>query len=96
MTMTIKMSLAVLLLVVLLAPTAMAAGGHSCICEAKELGFSINCDDGASMSAALQELKSGGCASDCSSDVCVKNWYIVQSHHDYCPEDKLPQDIEGE
>lgn len=65
--------------------------GHKCACEAIEFGFEINCDDTAKMLTSLSDLQSGGCATDCSSDACVENWHIVQAHHDYCPENGLPE-----
>lgn len=74
------------------AAAAEATNGqsHSCACEAEELGFSIDCSADGVMLEALSELQAAGCANDCTSTTCVKNWYIVQSHHDYCPEAALP------
>ena len=68
--------------------------GHSCACEAEELGFTIDCTNEMAMLSALTALKTNGCSTDCSSDTCVKNYYIVQSHHDYCPETQIPEEIE--
>lgn len=65
-------------------------GKHSCACEAEEFGFTIDCDADAPMLAALNQLQALGCATDCSSEDCLVNWVIVQSHHDYCPETDLP------
>jgi hypothetical protein len=67
---------------------------HSCACEAEELGFKIDCSDTATMLAALQVLQSSGCSTQCDSDVCIKSYFIVQSHHDYCPEEGVPVEIE--
>jgi hypothetical protein len=67
---------------------------HPCGCEAEELGFKINCEDTATMLTAFKDLQSAGCAKDCTSDSCVKNFFIVQSHHDYCPEEVVPTEVE--
>ena len=74
--------------VCLLAEGVTAAEGekHSCACEAEEMGFKINCDDTATMLASMTALQADGCASDCTVGDCEKNWLIVQSHHDYCPD----------
>eukprot|EP00565_Helicotheca_tamesis_P002555 CAMPEP_0185726964 /NCGR_PEP_ID=MMETSP1171-20130828/2782_1 /TAXON_ID=374046 /ORGANISM="Helicotheca tamensis, Strain CCMP826" /LENGTH=239 /DNA_ID=CAMNT_0028395415 /DNA_START=747 /DNA_END=1466 /DNA_ORIENTATION=- len=68
--------------------------GHSCACEAIEFGFKIDCEDTETMLAALQKLQTDKCASDCSSADCEKNYLIVQTHHDYCPEDGVPTQVE--
>jgi len=68
--------------------------GESCACAAKEYGFRIDCSASAAMLDALTFLKNAGCASDCSSKACETSYLIVQAHHDYCPEDKIPQDVE--
>jgi len=65
-----------------------------CISTCRELGFDINCSNEDAMIGAMAFLKSSGCASDCSSPECTKNYLIVQAHHDYCPEDIIPQGIE--
>ncbi|KAL7526400.1 hypothetical protein ACHAWF_001750 [Thalassiosira exigua] len=39
-------------------------------------------------------LKRAGCAKDCSSEACAESYLIVQSHHDYCPEDEIPTTVE--
>lgn len=69
---------------------------ESCACAAKELGFEIKCGDDTAMLAALNDLRSNGCETDCSSPICVRNWMVVQSHHDYCPEGGIPQEIEDD
>lgn len=73
--------------------TAAASGG-SCACEAEELGYKIDCSDTATMLAALDFLNANGCGSNCSSEECEKNYYIVQAHHDFCPEADIPEAIE--
>jgi len=65
-----------------------------CACMAEETGFTIDCQDTQGMLDSLNELKTRGCASDCSSPECVKHYYVVQSHHDYCPEDDIPEVVE--
>lgn len=69
-------------------------GKHKCACEAEEFGFKIDCANTKVMLAALAELQSNGCTSECSSAICEKNYLIVQSHHDYCPEAGIPEPIE--
>jgi len=75
--------------------TATAKGEvHSCACEAEEFNFDINCSDTEAMITAMTFLKTSGCAADCSSPECEKNYLIVQSHHDYCPEEGVPEEVE--
>ena len=71
-----------------------AASGGSCACEAEELGFKIDCSDTAAMLEALTFLNANSCVTDCSSEECEKNYYIVQAHHDFCPEENIPEAIE--
>merc|ERR1719410_3120383 len=85
--------IAALLLQLLLLERAAARGG-SCACEAEEFGFSLNCNDTQAMIDALGVLRSEGCSSDCSSVECEKNYYIVQAHHDSCPQEGIPEEIE--
>lgn len=68
--------------------------GHKCACEALEFGFDINCKDTDQMLSALPILQQENCNVDCSSDVCVKNFLIVQSHHDYCFHEDVPESVE--
>uniref|UniRef100_A0A6U6G742 Spondin domain-containing protein n=1 Tax=Odontella aurita TaxID=265563 RepID=A0A6U6G742_9STRA len=68
--------------------------GKSCACAAKEYKFNIDCTATAAMLDAMAFLKNAGCASDCSPTACETNYLIVQAHHDYCPEDKIPQEVE--
>uniref|UniRef100_A0A7S1BZH0 Uncharacterized protein n=1 Tax=Corethron hystrix TaxID=216773 RepID=A0A7S1BZH0_9STRA len=88
----------VLSLLALLHARSSDASGHAgeepCACVAEEQGFSIDCSDTATMLASLNELKTRSCATDCSSAECVKHYFIVQSHHDYCPEENIPQEVE--
>ena len=72
----------------------VSASGGSCACEAEELGFTIDCADTQTMLDALTFLKTNACSVDCSSEECEKNYYIVQAHHDFCPEDEVPEAIE--
>ena len=48
------------------------------------------------MLAALSDLQSNSCNTNCDSPICVRNWMVVQSHHDYCPEGGLPREIEDD
>jgi hypothetical protein len=78
---------------------AFAADGkyvntHKCACEAVEFGFDIDCNNTAMMLDAMTFLKANTCATDCSSAECKKNWLIVQVHHDYCPEEGVPEEVE--
>eukprot|EP00592_Proboscia_alata_P006184 CAMPEP_0194357130 /NCGR_PEP_ID=MMETSP0174-20130528/4658_1 /TAXON_ID=216777 /ORGANISM="Proboscia alata, Strain PI-D3" /LENGTH=383 /DNA_ID=CAMNT_0039127023 /DNA_START=407 /DNA_END=1558 /DNA_ORIENTATION=- len=85
----------VLLFAFLQTHSSQAAGdAEPCACEAEELGFSIDCADTTAMLASLGEIQTRGCAKDCTSSECVKHYYIVQSHHDYCPEADIPQEVE--
>lgn len=67
---------------------------HPCACEAAEYGFEIDCTDTQAMLDALPILQSSGCANDCSSDECIKNFLIIQSHHDFCLHDEVPETVE--
>ena len=73
--------------------------GHhrSCACEAEELNFSIDCGNRDAMLAALAALgdqQSNNCQADCTSEVCRRSYLIVQSHHDYCLHDEVPEPLE--
>ncbi|KAL7543688.1 hypothetical protein ACHAXR_012996, partial [Thalassiosira sp. AJA248-18] len=90
-----KLSIVCTCLLFTLAATSAAEGeAHSCACEAEEFDFKINCADTSAMLDAMTFLKSNGCATNCSSPDCEKNYLIVQSHHDYCPEEVVPEEIE--
>lgn len=71
-----------------------SASGGPCACEAEEVGFTIDCANTTAMTDALTFLTTNGCATDCSSEECEKNFYIVQAHHDFCPEEDIPEIIE--
>ncbi len=91
------MKFAALLLLAIASPSFAAEGeAHSCACEAEEFGFDIDCDNDTQMLDALAALKAAGCGSDCSAEGCEKNFLIIQSHHDYCPEDGIPKDVEDD
>ncbi|CAJ1934628.1 unnamed protein product [Cylindrotheca closterium] len=68
--------------------------GHKCACEAIEFDYVIDCSDIVAMTEALGRLQSGGCALDCTSGTCDRDWLIVQTHHDHCPEANIPLTIE--
>lgn len=87
------MKLTPLFLLLTLFGNASASGG-SCACEAEELGFTIDCADTNAMLDALAFLNANACSADCSSEECEKNFYIVQAHHDFCPEEGIPEAIE--
>ena len=70
------------------------ADEHKCACEAEEFGFEINCTNTDAMIAAMTNLQTLGCSADCSSAECEKNFLIVQSHHDYCNDDEVPEVVE--
>ncbi|CAJ1934630.1 unnamed protein product [Cylindrotheca closterium] len=42
---------------------------------------------------ALTYLQTNGCSSDCISELCEKNFFIVQSHYDHCLDDDIPSEI---
>ncbi|GAX21549.1 hypothetical protein FisN_6Hh440 [Fistulifera solaris] len=67
---------------------------ESCACEAEHLGFAIDCTDTAAMLTAFNALQTSSCATDCSTEDCTMNYYIVQAHHDYCQEGEVPTEIE--
>lgn len=92
---TTTMKLSKVFLLSTLACTCKAAeeAAHSCACEAEELGFQINCAATDVMLSSMAFLKSSGCATDCSSPECEKNYLIVQSHHDYCPEAGVTEEV---
>ena len=67
---------------------------HKCACEAEEFGYEINCANTDAMIEAMNNLQSLGCSADCSSPECEKNFLIVVTHHDYCPEADIPELVE--
>lgn len=68
--------------------------GASCACEAENHGFSIDCTDQGATIEALATLQSNNCQADCSSDTCRRNYFIIQTHHDYCSEDQVHPTVE--
>jgi len=71
--------------------------GISCACEAASRSFAMDCDDKSAMLAALNFLSTNSCSKpeNCGRDTeCEKNYLIVQSHHDYCPEANIPEEVE--
>lgn len=70
---------------------------HACACEAEEFNFEIDCANTAAMIDSMQILKTKGCATECGEETapdCFRHYLIVQSHHDYCPEDGVPEEVE--
>ena len=51
---------------------------RSCACEAITMGFKIDCNDSKAMLDALSVTKTNGCSADCTSDLCRKNFLILQ------------------
>lgn len=56
----------------------------------------IDCSQTATIEAALTFLESNACnAAKCKTDArCRQSFFILNAHHDYCPEDVLPTTIE--
>ena len=70
---------------------------ESCACAAGRLGFSIDCDNQAVMNAAITYLSTNGvCASCAPTDECKKQFAILQTHHDYCHHEEVPEEAEHE
>ena len=48
------------------------------------------------MLAAVGDLETNACSKvDCTaSDVCMKNFFIIQSHHDHCAHEDVPETVE--
>ncbi|KAL3909722.1 MAG: hypothetical protein SGARI_002457 [Bacillariaceae sp.] len=66
----------------------------TCACVAEDFGFNIDCSASAAMIDSFNFMKANSCGTDCSTDSCQEAWYIVQTHHDYCPTDGIPSEIE--
>lgn len=69
---------------------------HKCACEAKEFGFKLDCSDKAYLVDAMNYLESSNCnvGDNCAEGAdndCFLNWLIVQTHHDGCLEELVPQ-----
>mmetsp|Transcript_32277 Transcript_32277/g.35754 ORF Transcript_32277/g.35754 Transcript_32277/m.35754 type:complete len:271 (-) Transcript_32277:50-862(-) len=58
----------------------------SCGCASDEHNFKIDCSDQDYLTTALFDIQNPNyaCKSNCTSDICKTNYYIIQSHHDYC------------
>lgn len=87
----------VTVLLAIFAKVVNAADDHdheSCACAAEEMGFTINCEDQDAMTNALAMLQSNNCIADCSTNTCRRNYFIIQTHHDYCLEDQVPPAVE--
>eukprot|EP00227_Mantoniella_beaufortii_P013065 CAMPEP_0197589094 /NCGR_PEP_ID=MMETSP1326-20131121/10148_1 /TAXON_ID=1155430 /ORGANISM="Genus nov. species nov., Strain RCC2288" /LENGTH=258 /DNA_ID=CAMNT_0043153995 /DNA_START=150 /DNA_END=926 /DNA_ORIENTATION=+ len=68
---------------------------HICACEAKEMGFTIDCANMAPVTAAVAYLKATpSCVETTKAADCEKNYLTLQSHHDFCPPDSLPTNLE--
>ena len=66
-----------------------------CACSARDWNFVIDCNDRDAMNAALSQLFEHECDTKCEdSDVCQLNYYIIQSHHDFCLHTELPEAVE--
>ena len=61
---------------------------QDCACVAEEENFSIDCSQ--DLLTPLEFLEEN-CQSSCSSSSCQRNFYIIQTHHDYCN----PDDVSG-
>ena len=60
-----------------------------CVCVASAYGFEIDCSKPEVVDTAITYLKNNDCASNPSNTTCTKNFYILQSHHDFCPLESL-------
>jgi len=79
------------------ASAPLESTGVSCACEASARSFTIDCSNESAMLDSLNFLKTNSCSKpeNCGdSTECEKNYLIVQSHHDYCPEAGIPEEIE--
>ena len=81
-------------------PTAMKKKKkkkESCACAAGRLGFSIDCTNQAAITAAITYLSTHGVCSSCApTDECKKQFAILQTHHDYCHHEEIPEAAEHE
>jgi len=77
----------------LAAKVVSAADLPTCGCHAEALGFKIECTKSAPIQTAYDYCKNN-CLTDCKSDECKKNFAIVESHHDFCLHDQVPQEVE--
>jgi len=76
------------------------AAQEPCSCQAEEDGWTIDCTDAGvvKVQTAFAELEADGCdASEAACDAdshCQVNYRILQAHHDHCPHDTLPEELE--
>ena len=92
-----KMPRLSILLLALVFATAVYCDEHDhseCVCIAEDHGWKVDCSNQAVMQAAFNLLQQYNCGTNCASDVCQDNFYIVQAHHDRCLEDDVPEEIE--
>ena len=69
----------------------------SCACAAGEHGFDIDCTNPAPISAAIEYLSTYGVCASCEpTDECKRQFAILQTHHDYCHHEEVPNDAESE
>ena len=67
---------------------------ESCACAAEKDGFVIDCMNQQAMLDAIAALGANGCETDCENVICHTNFFILQSHHDYCLEAEVPETVE--
>ena len=80
-------------------PSIIEVGFHdfeSACGEACEIGRQYNptlsacpnvtCSNNATLASAISALDSAGCASTCTSSVCVSNYRMLRAYHDTCEE----------
>jgi hypothetical protein len=68
------------------------AHGHKCACEAKEMGFTIDCKAPAALTAAEAFLAANSSVCSVKGNTlagCQKNYLLLQAHHDFCPHDDI-------
>jgi len=85
------------------------SSSEPCACVAEEFGFPIDCTTAtgtAKVQTAYDYLVANNCKDipagetvvKCADETdyaeCVKNWFIVKTHHDHCPEDVVPTTVE--
>jgi len=69
----------------------------NCVCQAAAFGWTLDCSKKGPVSAAAAYLEANeACASDDPppTDECMKQYHIMQAHHDHCLHHDLPEDIE--
>ena len=69
----------------------------SCACAAAEHGFDIDCTNPAPISAAIAYLSANGVCASCEpTEECKRQFSILQTHHDYCHHEEIPEAAENE